>query len=220
MKKILFASLVSICVFVFSASVVLAQVEDKRDTRQDRRDTRRDIREEKRDTRRDTREERRETRVERREEIRDRLKVKRVELKERFEEKRKELKDKRFERVVERFQRIAQIRREALARLEALADKIQARIDKLEAAGVDVSAMQAGLDLCEATKLGANAAIDETENSSAAIDFDAAGAKGVAQSQVAAIRKSNGALKSYHTCLVNVIKSAPKAEGEGAGTNE
>ncbi|MBI2599115.1 hypothetical protein HYW40_02775 [Candidatus Curtissbacteria bacterium] len=230
MKKIFFASLVSILVLVFSVSVVLAQTEDKdpaktrpgevrreiRDTKKDARDTKKDARGEIREKREDIRD----TRKERREEIKERLQAKRVELKERFEKKRKELKDKRFERIVERFRKIANIRREALARLDALADKIQSRIDKLEEAGIDVSAMQAALDACEATKSGADAAIDDSENSSAAVDFDAANAKGLAQAQVAAIRQSNGALKSYHSCLVGVIKSSPKPEREGAGTNE
>ncbi|GEM_PF-4734569 len=144
------------------------------------------------------------------------FKNKREDLHKKLEQEKKDLKDKRFEKVVTRFEKITGARREALARLDLIVSKIQSRIDKLKASGADVSAMQAALTACGSVKSTAAAAITNSEAQVSTIDFNSANAKDIAQTQVAAIKQSNQALKSYHTCLKDVISKAPKSDGKGA----
>ncbi|MEX2028087.1 MAG: hypothetical protein WD988_01130 [Candidatus Curtissbacteria bacterium] len=215
---------------IFCASAVFAQTNSidgspKPTTRQDVLDIRQDAQDVKtqrqetragiKDLRTTTVEERKaagERFAAQREEKLQALKNRREELARKFQEKRAELLDRRYEKVVERIEKITTARRQALERLDLISQKIQLRIDKLAAEGRDVSAMQSALDACQTTKSTASVSIDEAETGVSALDFNATNAKDLAQAQVSAIQSSNQALKSYHACLTNVIKSAPKTE--------
>lgn len=151
-----------------------------------------------------------------REAAKDKFELEREEAKEKFEQERKDLKNKKFEKFLERIEKIIGNRSEALARLDLIASKIQSRIDKLKASGADVSAMQAALTACGSVKTAAAASIVDAGASVLSIDFNAPNAKELAQAQVSAIQQSNAALKSYHSCLTGVISQAPNSSGKGA----
>ncbi len=144
------------------------------------------------------------------------FKNQREDFKKKLEQERKDLKDKRFEKVVTRLEKITGARREALARLDLIVGKIQSRIDKMKAAGADVSALQTALTACGSVKSAAAAAIADSESKVSTIDFNATNAKDLAKAQVSAIQQSNAALKSYHSCLTGVISQAPKTTQKGA----
>lgn len=227
MKKIFLSSSLFAFACLFSVGVVFAQTTDtvvspKPTERQDLKETRQEIRTDTKNLREDTRnlktaikEDRKAAlknfKEERQQKIEE-LRIRKEELKKKFEEKRAELKDKRYEKFVERVEKITTARRQALERLDLIAQKIQARIDKLSASGADVSAMQAALDACQTVKSTASGSIDDSESGVSALDFNATNAKDLAQAQVSAIHSGNQALKSYHSCLKDVIKSAPKTE--------
>ena len=132
---------------------------------------------------------------------------KREELKSKLEQKQQELKNKRFEKALEKIKNILERRNEALERLDNIADKIQNRINKLKEKGVDTAAAEAALAACSAKKTEAASSIQSAEDGILGIDFNATNAKELAQAQVQAIQRGNEAVKSYHSCLVDVVRS-------------
>lgn len=146
------------------------------------------------------------------------LESKKENIRNKLEQKKKDLKDKRFQGFLVRIEKILAERRDALNRLDLIAGKIQTRIDKLKAAGTDVSATQAALNACSTTKAAASKAISDSEASVSSIDLNAANAKDLAKAQVAAIQQGNSALKSYHSCLKNAAKSLPGTNDDKGAT--
>lgn len=217
MRKVFSPVVSAVIIFIFSVTFVLATEDGSRmDSTSSGQSKKRlemgDTRKEYRDKRQELHESFKEMREHKLEEFRQRTQ----ELAEKFREKKEELKDKRYGKIIERLERIIGRRREALGRLETLAEKIQSRINKLKEKGVDVSAAQAALDSCGDVKNTSGDAIDDAQKGVEGIDFNATNAKEIAKAQVLAIHLSNQALRSYHRCLVEVIKSIPRSNKGGA----
>lgn len=141
------------------------------------------------------------------------LKARRQETEEKLKEKRQVLKDKRYEKFLERIQKVLKNRSEHLQRLDNIHDKIQSRIDKLKARGIDVSSAQAALVACSDSKAAAQASIKSAEDGISNIDFNSTTAADQAKAQVKAIEQGNGAVKTYYDCLNGVLKTLKATKG-------
>ena len=104
-----------------------------------------------------------------------------------------------------------------VARLDRIAEKIQARINKLKDKGVDVSSMQAGLDGCADSKTAALAAIDAAKLKVEAIS-DSGDRDGTAKAAHGVVKTAREAVFSYHKCLVGVLRQLKAAAYLREGT--
>lgn len=158
---------------------------------------------------------------ERRQELNQDFKQKRDELKEQEASRRAELKEKRLELVNKRFTYISRHLNAYLARLNKIADKIAARIAKLEARGVDTSKAQLKLDesvaLKDAAKIAIDKAIIDAQSVTGSDDVKAATEKAVAS-----IKEAKNALMAYHKKLVEAIRELKSSRElrEGTGSAE
>lgn len=123
-----------------------------------------------------------------------------------FREKRKGVVKDRLTKVLNHLDNVAQ-------RLDVIAEKIQARINKLKEKGVDVASMQVALDGCGTTKSALAAAITDSKTKVALVT-DNGDADGSARAALASVKSAFESGKNHHKCLVAVIvilrASAPK----------
>lgn len=153
--------------------------------------------------------ERVDNRLERKQDVRERIATRTAQLR---EERIARLK-KVFERILDRF-------RAALDRLDKIVAKIERRMDKLDARGVDTSAARAQLAACANKKSLAEAAIDDSKAKVAAIDPASTTVREAVGVAVDALHSSKKALRDYHKCLVDVTKTLKASKKEGTGAAE
>lgn len=115
-----------------------------------------------------------------------------------------------FENILSRFDA-------ALLRLDKIANRIAARIDKLNSKGVDTSAAKAALLNAEKSGAAAKQAIDKAKSDVSAIDTTST-VKDAVHSAVASVKAAKGSLMSYQKALVLAVRNLKAASGLREGS--
>ena len=102
-----------------------------------------------------------------------------------------------------------------LARLDAIAVKIQTRIDKLNSQGVDTTAASAKLSEAKTMGVVASAAVDTAKTKVDAIDTSSTDVRSQAQEARDAVKAARKTLFDYHKGLVAVLVEIKKLRTDG-----
>lgn len=123
------------------------------------------------------------------------------------------------ERVMNRVENAGRLLQAMLERLGGLSDRIQARIDTLEAAGVDASAAQAELDEAQDAIEAAADAVAEVKTA-----FDEAFASETPRENMGAVKtaaeEAKAAIRAAHKALMEAVQALPHREPAEEATNE
>jgi chromosome segregation ATPase len=106
----------------------------------------------------------------------------------------------------------------ALNRLDKILARIQSRIDKLEARGIDTSSVDDEKALAEAKKVAAENAINDAKAKIAAIDPASSTVRSAVQTANQAVRNAKKALQEYHRSLKNIIAALKQIRGAQGAT--
>ncbi|MBI3341988.1 hypothetical protein HY024_02600 [Candidatus Curtissbacteria bacterium] len=129
----------------------------------------------------------------------------REEVREKMASKTAELREKRRGIVKEILGKLISFLSNTETRLNNISGKIQGRIDKAKARGVDVSKFQTALDSCRQNKASAETAIAAAKAKVNAIDTNNLN-DGAIKDARAAILAARRELNSYRQCLVDVMR--------------
>lgn len=156
---------------------------------------------------------------EKREERLDKFQEKGEALKDKFASKASDIREKRRAKIKEVFNKILNHLGNASERLTKITAKIQNRLDKIKAKGIDTTSWQTALDACKQNKSSIEAAIADAKSKIDAVDEQATGASEqvkVAREAVAGVKVE---LHNYKKCLVDVTRQI-KASKDLRGASE
>jgi len=149
---------------------------------------------------------RRENRQEKREDIKERVATKQAQLRREHIQRLKEV----FDKILARYLT-------AIERLDKIVGKLERRIEKLNARGVDTSAATAHLAACRAKKAAAVEAIGNARAQLGAIDPESSTVKETVKVATDAMQQAKRAIHDYHKCLGEVTRGL-KGKGLKEGT--
>lgn len=189
MKKTLLVFILSF-IFVFSATVSVFAIEDSTSTINSKRS-----------------------------DVQEQVMQKKADVRERVATKEAEFRQKRVGIIKELLLKVVKRLSAAHERLDKISARIQSKIDKLKAEGVDVSSAQAALDLCDAKSAAVGAGITDATSKIDAIDPNSTSVKDQVKAAEASVRSAKRSVGAYHKCLVDSTKTLRILIGnrEGAG---
>lgn len=152
--------------------------------------------------------------------IRQKQKEVRQDLREKVATRAAELKTKAVGSIKDAFLRMLKKHEERLARLDAIAEKIATRIDKLKERGVNTSAATAKLATAEGLGTAAESALADAKTKVEAIDPNSSTPRDAVAAAKSAVQSSRQALMAYHKSLVEVLRELKSSNAlrEGSGS--
>ncbi len=153
------------------------------------------------------------------EKVQEKLDQKKSEIREKAATRAAEFWEKRKGIVRDRLIKVLTHLDKVVLRLDAVAEKIQSRINRLKEKGIDVTKMQAGLDGCGTTKSAFVAAVSDAHGKVGAIT-DNGEADGSARAALASVKTAFESGKAHHKCLVGVIVILRAAKPVETAENE